>query len=682
MSDKNFIEESTPVFSGETDSVQEPTDASVRKVASENATRIENRLNEKVRASRQATAPQVTETKPDIQPPQSSGASWDEEKTIIVGAVPGVQSKVVLVNASTGQKTEVNNFPFVIGRHRSCDLQLSHNSVSRRHAIISRQDDDTGYFLEDAGSANGTLLNGVRTDKVVLNSGDKLQLGEVIFAFSVLDQEPLNDALASPIKLPKFQVPSFGSKGGVAQGMSAKLSALKQRFKPSAKASGKAADVAGEETTIIHVEEFDGAAETVVMPEVFDSKKDSVDSKTDNFLDRFRGSRYPLLAAVAAVVLAGAYFLSPARRVTVIDATPVASAPTQNQAADVSSEQPDAPAGTSTSQERNGEAGSVAKTDDSTTQSDVTPTADAANEVTGSENQVARIDEREIATTDLTATPDNSSEQTEVAPDSALGKSTANIEDNNSSTDLAISSNALGAETTGAAVANATEASVDSEAQTPAPVVAKKVIRRSPAWSRGYINNSLDMYVAGDVENAVRRLGILSRSARHQQRFRDESAGLVQSLNSLYDQYASGRSLMDQGQEDAAFTTWRNYLLQEQSIFPQRESVFARGIKDEVVRVYTRRGNDAYASGNPGAAYEAWQQASSISPNGEAAASLQDLQRRAKERFIEGYRQESVNMRTAIAMWQDVVALVPPQNEYHVKAKAKLRLYKNYGTQQ
>jgi pSer/pThr/pTyr-binding forkhead associated (FHA) protein len=47
--------------------------------------------------------------------------------------------------------------PFVLGRNPDCDLRLPHNSVSRHHARITRQ--DGGFTIEDLGSRCGLYVN-------------------------------------------------------------------------------------------------------------------------------------------------------------------------------------------------------------------------------------------------------------------------------------------------------------------------------------------------------------------------------------------------------------------------------------------------------------------------------------------------------------------------------------------
>ena len=62
-----------------------------------------------------------------------------------------------------------------LGRSLSADVEIDDPSVSRRHALIVRQDGQT-YLLDD-GSRNGTWHNGIRVDRAVLQDGDTIALG-------------------------------------------------------------------------------------------------------------------------------------------------------------------------------------------------------------------------------------------------------------------------------------------------------------------------------------------------------------------------------------------------------------------------------------------------------------------------------------------------------------------------
>ncbi len=68
-----------------------------------------------------------------------------------------------------------------IGRSAACDLQLEHDSVSRRHATV--QVTEEGYLaVQDNGSSNGCFLHRqgrwVRVKRVVLGTQDRVRFGE------------------------------------------------------------------------------------------------------------------------------------------------------------------------------------------------------------------------------------------------------------------------------------------------------------------------------------------------------------------------------------------------------------------------------------------------------------------------------------------------------------------------
>jgi pSer/pThr/pTyr-binding forkhead associated (FHA) protein len=68
-----------------------------------------------------------------------------------------------------------------IGRGLSADLRLDENSVSRRHAMLVRE--DSGARLLDDRSSNGTFVNGRRVEQADLSSGDVIKVGRVTLLF-------------------------------------------------------------------------------------------------------------------------------------------------------------------------------------------------------------------------------------------------------------------------------------------------------------------------------------------------------------------------------------------------------------------------------------------------------------------------------------------------------------------
>jgi adenylate cyclase len=70
-----------------------------------------------------------------------------------------------------------------LGRAAANDIVIDDGKVSRRHALIHKQD-DAEYWVIDLGSGNGTYLNGRRiTLATRLSGGDTLSVGEVRFTF-------------------------------------------------------------------------------------------------------------------------------------------------------------------------------------------------------------------------------------------------------------------------------------------------------------------------------------------------------------------------------------------------------------------------------------------------------------------------------------------------------------------
>ncbi|MEX2580353.1 MAG: adenylate/guanylate cyclase domain-containing protein [Verrucomicrobiales bacterium] len=87
----------------------------------------------------------------------------------------------VLKNIETGDAVELQNVS-MIGRSSECLVTLPDPRVSRRHAMIRKQ--DGGYYLFDLGSFNGSYLNNARvTAARQLKTGDTLSFAQHEFRF-------------------------------------------------------------------------------------------------------------------------------------------------------------------------------------------------------------------------------------------------------------------------------------------------------------------------------------------------------------------------------------------------------------------------------------------------------------------------------------------------------------------
>jgi hypothetical protein len=82
----------------------------------------------------------------------------------------------------------------VLGRDPSCDLVLSDDRCSRRHAVVEIGPD--GLVIRDAGSANGLFVNGRKMERSPLVEGDLVRVGEVIL--KVLPKEIPGTVVMAP----------------------------------------------------------------------------------------------------------------------------------------------------------------------------------------------------------------------------------------------------------------------------------------------------------------------------------------------------------------------------------------------------------------------------------------------------------------------------------------------------
>ena len=70
-----------------------------------------------------------------------------------------------------------------LGRHPDNSIQVLDRIVSKEHARVTLAPNGR-WVLRDAGSLNGTMVNGERVGEAVLNDGDRIQLGNTTFQFN------------------------------------------------------------------------------------------------------------------------------------------------------------------------------------------------------------------------------------------------------------------------------------------------------------------------------------------------------------------------------------------------------------------------------------------------------------------------------------------------------------------
>jgi pSer/pThr/pTyr-binding forkhead associated (FHA) protein len=122
------------------------------------------------------------------QPMQASaGHGMQEEKTRLLHA-PG--PVLVSLDKDRSQDLPLNRDHLILGKSRSqCDIVLSGDTISRKHARIERRMD--GYYVTDLFSTNGTFLDGHRLESgqaVAMKDGAQLTIASTHFRVSIPEQ--------------------------------------------------------------------------------------------------------------------------------------------------------------------------------------------------------------------------------------------------------------------------------------------------------------------------------------------------------------------------------------------------------------------------------------------------------------------------------------------------------------
>ncbi|NLE77336.1 MAG: FHA domain-containing protein [Chloroflexi bacterium] len=85
------------------------------------------------------------------------------------------ETAMLILQESGGQAWMLDRPSTVIGRDDTCDVPLPDRVVSRRHAVIERNED--GYRIRDLESKNGTFVNGREVrGETPLQDGDEIQI--------------------------------------------------------------------------------------------------------------------------------------------------------------------------------------------------------------------------------------------------------------------------------------------------------------------------------------------------------------------------------------------------------------------------------------------------------------------------------------------------------------------------
>ena len=120
-----------------------------------------------------------------ILAPQTAAEQKRRQREREKGKAKPVGKVVVMSSPAlrTGEEHQIDSSPLLAGRDAENDLALVRDEfASGRHARFEPRRD--GVWVEDAGSTNGTFVNGVRlTAPRKLSPGDVIRVGETDLRF-------------------------------------------------------------------------------------------------------------------------------------------------------------------------------------------------------------------------------------------------------------------------------------------------------------------------------------------------------------------------------------------------------------------------------------------------------------------------------------------------------------------
>lgn len=99
----------------------------------------------------------------------------DVARNVLNNLPKGQGILLVLKGAGAGSRFLLDAAETKIGRDVNNEIHLDDITVSRSHALITKND---GYRIKDLGSLNGTYLNAIAVRDAQIQSGDEIQIGK------------------------------------------------------------------------------------------------------------------------------------------------------------------------------------------------------------------------------------------------------------------------------------------------------------------------------------------------------------------------------------------------------------------------------------------------------------------------------------------------------------------------
>jgi pSer/pThr/pTyr-binding forkhead associated (FHA) protein/tetratricopeptide (TPR) repeat protein len=141
----------------------------------------------------------------------------NNDATVAGGANLVPYFRISFPNTADDEVLKLEGHLWVAGRDPDCEITIDSPHVSRKHFELART--NSGYFITDLGSSNGTKVNGLKIpphEPTQLTSGDDIRVMSIEMTFEIRDTQFANRVDRLPV--PAFD-PMPWAGGGFSQPM-------------------------------------------------------------------------------------------------------------------------------------------------------------------------------------------------------------------------------------------------------------------------------------------------------------------------------------------------------------------------------------------------------------------------------------------------------------------------------
>ncbi|MBI5788661.1 MAG: FHA domain-containing protein [Candidatus Schekmanbacteria bacterium] len=171
-------------------------------------------------------------------------------------------------------------------------------------------------------------------------------------------------------------------------------------------------------------------------------------------------------------------------------------------------------------------------------------------------------------------------------------------------------------------------------------------------------------YQKGEISSAVEALK-KTDDAEHASKIEQAQAA-----------FNKGLEYYQNGQNVQAFNEWQQVLEIDQDLLGDKKSTFTRQISKYMADEHYKEGLTYYKKGMFQEAFGHWNTGLNLNPeHAQIKEETAKLALKAKQLYQEAYILEAANPNIARQKWQEVLTIVPPDNEYYKKAQTKLGSY-------